>query len=120
MTPLPAGASQTISGDLIAEFVPGTGSIAISASPFGALDAPALLAQLERYPYGCSEQTVSVAMPLLYANRLASIAHLDIDPDLDGRISRQSIASSAAKARAARSACGAPTATLTIPGSTPS
>jgi alpha-2-macroglobulin len=88
VTPLPGGASQTISGDLIAEFVPGTGSIAISASPFGALDAPALLAQLERYPYGCSEQTVSVAMPLLYASRLASIAHLDIDPDLDGRISR--------------------------------
>ena len=45
---------------------------------------------LQRYPYGCSEQTVSVAMPLLYANRLASIEHLDIDPDLDGRI-RQAI-----------------------------
>ncbi|HEY1454681.1 MAG TPA: alpha-2-macroglobulin [Roseiarcus sp.] len=88
--PLPAGATATISGDLIAEFIPGTGSIAISASPFGALDAPALLAQLQRYPYGCSEQTVSVAMPLLYVNRLASIEHLDIDPDLDGRI-RQAI-----------------------------
>jgi alpha-2-macroglobulin len=88
--PLPAGATATISGDLIAEFIPGTGSIAISASPFGALDAPALLAQLQRYPYGCSEQTVSVAMPLLYVNRLASIEHLGIDPDLDGRI-RQAI-----------------------------
>ncbi len=88
--PLPGGASATISGDLIADFVPGTGSIAISASPFGALDAPALLLALQRYPYGCSEQTVSVAMPLLYVNRLASIAHLDLDPDLDGRI-RQAI-----------------------------
>ncbi len=88
--PLPGGATETISGDLIADFIPGTGSIAISASPFGALDAPALLAQLLRYPYGCSEQTVSVAMPLLYANRLASIEHLDIDPDLDGRV-RQAI-----------------------------
>ena len=46
--------------------------------------------RLERYPYGCSEQTVSRAMPLLYANRLASIEHLAIDPDLDGRI-KQSI-----------------------------
>ncbi len=55
---------------------------------FGALDPPALLLALERYPYGCSEQTVSVAMPLLYANRLASIEDLGIDPDLDGRISR--------------------------------
>ena len=88
MTPLPGGASQTISGDLLADFIPGTGSIAISASPFGALDAPALLAALQRYPYGCSEQTVSVAMPLLYVNRLASIEHLGVDPDLDGRINQ--------------------------------
>ena len=55
-------------------------------SPFGALDAPALLQALERYPYGCSEQTVSRAMPLLYANRLAALEHLAIDPDLDGRV----------------------------------
>ncbi len=87
---LPAGATATISGDLVADFMPGTGSIAISASPFGALDAPSLLAKLQRYPYGCSEQTVSIAMPLLYVNRLASIEHLDIDPDVDGRI-RQAI-----------------------------
>jgi alpha-2-macroglobulin len=88
VTPLPGGASQTISGDLLSDFIPGTGSIAISASPFGALDAPALLAALQRYPYGCSEQTVSVALPLLYVNRLASIEHLGVDPDLDGRINR--------------------------------
>jgi hypothetical protein len=87
---LPASASETISSDLLAHFIPGTGSISLSASPFGAIDAPALLQSLERYPYGCSEQTVSRAMPLLYANRLASIEHLAIDPDLDGRI-RQSI-----------------------------
>ena len=88
VTPLPGGGSQTISGDLLADFIPGTGSIAISASPFGALDAPALLAALQRYPYGCSEQTVSIAMPLLYVNRLASIEHLGVDPDLDGRINQ--------------------------------
>jgi hypothetical protein len=83
---LPPGASKTISDDLIADFVPGTGSVSVAASPFGALDAPALLQALERYPYGCSEQTVSRAMPLLYANRLAALEHLAIDPDLDGRV----------------------------------
>ncbi len=88
VTPLPGGASQTISGNLLDDFIPGTGSIAISASPFGALDAPALLAALQRYPYGCSEQTVSIAMPLLYLNRLASIEHLGVDPDIDGRINQ--------------------------------
>src|SRR5271165_1854622 len=86
--PLPGGSAQTISGDQLKEFIPDTGAIAISASPFGALDAPALLQALGRYPYGCSEQTVSIAMPLLYVNRLASIEDLGIDPDLDGRIRR--------------------------------
>ena len=86
VTPFAAGATQTISGDLLADFIPGSGAIAVSASTFGALDAPALLAALDRYPYGCSEQTVSRALPLLYANRLASIENLDIDPDLDGRV----------------------------------
>src|SRR6202044_1052605 len=87
-TPLPGGARQTISGDLLADFIPGTGSIAISASPFGALDAPALLAALQRYPYGCSEQTVRVARPLLYVNRRPRIEHLGVGPDPDGRINQ--------------------------------
>ena len=84
--PLATDASETISADLIADFVPGTGSISVAASPFGALDAAAVLQALDRYPYGCSEQTVSRAMPLLYANRLASLEQLGIDPDLDGRV----------------------------------
>jgi uncharacterized protein YfaS (alpha-2-macroglobulin family) len=83
---LDPGASETISDNLLADFIPGTGSVSVSISPFGALDAPALLAALDRYPYGCSEQTVSRAMPLLYANNIASAEHLAIDPDLDGRI----------------------------------
>jgi uncharacterized protein YfaS (alpha-2-macroglobulin family) len=86
VTPLAAGATETISSDLLADFLPGAGAIAVAASPFGTLDAAALLAALDRYPYGCSEQTVSQALPLLYANRLASIENLDIDPDLDGRV----------------------------------
>ena len=83
---LDAGASLDIADKLVADFIPGTGSIALTASPFGALDAPALLAALDRYPYGCSEQTVSRAMPLLYANKLASVEHLALDPDLDKRV----------------------------------
>ena len=85
-----AARAQTISDDLLADFIPGTGSVSVSVSPFGALDAPALLEALDRYPYGCSEQTVSRAMPLLYANSLASVENLGVDPDLDGRI-RQAI-----------------------------
>ena len=83
---LAPGASEAISDKLLADFIPGTGSVSVSISPFGALDAPALLAELDRYPYGCSEQTVSRAMPLLYANNLATAEHMAVDPDLDGRV----------------------------------
>ena len=84
--PFAPGSSETISDDLIADLVPGTGSVAVSASPFGALDAPGLLNALDRYPYGCSEQTVSRAMPLLYVNQLASLENLGVDPKLDDRV----------------------------------
>jgi uncharacterized protein YfaS (alpha-2-macroglobulin family) len=83
---LAAGATATLSDSELKPFVPGTGSLSVSASPFGAIDAPAVLAALDRYPYGCSEQTVSRALPLLYVNRLASAEHLALDPDVDGRI----------------------------------
>jgi uncharacterized protein YfaS (alpha-2-macroglobulin family) len=83
---LAGGASQTISNDLLADFVPGSGSVSVAVSPFGALDAPAVLQALDRYPYGCSEQLVSRAMPLLYYNRLASLENLGVDVDVDKRV----------------------------------
>lgn len=78
--------SLTVSNDLLADLVPGTGSVALSVGPSTALDVAALLAALDRYPFGCSEQTVSRALPLLYVNELASEAHLALDTALDQRI----------------------------------
>ncbi len=82
----PRTGSVTISPDLLADFVPGSGSVAIAIAPSSAIDVPALLAELDRYPYGCSEQITSRAMPLLYANELAKAVAMPIDPALDGRI----------------------------------
>jgi uncharacterized protein YfaS (alpha-2-macroglobulin family) len=39
----------------------------ISYSPFRGFDPAPIAAALSRYPYGCSEQLVSTALPLLYA-----------------------------------------------------
>ena len=47
---------------------------------------PALLQALDRYPYGCSEQMVSRAMPLLYVNRLAARDRLALDDGVDDRV----------------------------------
>lgn len=45
----------------------------VSASFSPGLDSRPLLASLQRYPYGCTEQTVSVAMPLLLSENLGNI-----------------------------------------------
>ncbi|WP_298967050.1 alpha-2-macroglobulin [uncultured Methylobacterium sp.] len=84
--PLAAGASMTLSGDLLAEMIPGTGSLSVAVSTLGGIDVPALLQALDRYPYGCTEQTVSRAMPLLYVNGLAALDRLEIDRTVDERI----------------------------------
>jgi hypothetical protein len=45
-----------------------------------------LLSALDRYPFGCTEQIASRALPLLYVNDLASAAHLALDAAVDQRI----------------------------------
>ncbi|MBI4273664.1 MAG: alpha-2-macroglobulin family protein [Rhizobiales bacterium] len=80
------GESLTLSGDLFADLVPGSGSVAISVGPSIALDAATLLKALDRYPFGCAEQITSRALPLLYVNDLASEAHLALDVAVDQRI----------------------------------
>jgi uncharacterized protein YfaS (alpha-2-macroglobulin family) len=84
--PLAKGESLTLSRDLFADLVPGTGRVAVSVGISTALDAAALLAALDRYPFGCSEQIASRAMPLLYVNELAGEEHLALDTAADARI----------------------------------
>lgn len=67
---LEPGRSLTLGPALASEFLPGTARLTLGLSTVPALDVPGLLAELERYPYGCAEQTVSRALPLLAAARL--------------------------------------------------
>jgi uncharacterized protein YfaS (alpha-2-macroglobulin family) len=78
--------SLTVSSDMFSDLVPGTGAVALSVGASTALDAATLLKALDRYPFGCSEQIVSRALPLLYVNELASAAHLALDGAIDQRI----------------------------------
>jgi hypothetical protein len=84
--PLAQGESLTLSSDLFADLVPGTGSVSISVGSSAALDAASLLAALDRYPYRCSEQITSRALPLLYANEFAGDTHVASDTIADQRI----------------------------------
>jgi uncharacterized protein YfaS (alpha-2-macroglobulin family) len=54
----------------------GTVSMTVSYSPFRGFDPAPIAEHLSRYPYGCTEQLISVAYPLIYA------ADLTTDPKL--------------------------------------
>ncbi|BBF93594.1 alpha-2-macroglobulin family protein [Blastochloris tepida] len=84
--PLEPGQTLEVTADLGADLVPGTGVVSVAALPLAALDVPALLKALDRYPYGCSEQIVSRALPLLYVSRLEKTEGLALDGDSDARI----------------------------------
>jgi uncharacterized protein YfaS (alpha-2-macroglobulin family) len=43
----------------------------MAVGPLAFLDAPGLLEALDRYPYGCTEQITSRALPLLYLDEVA-------------------------------------------------
>ena len=83
---LAKGETLTLSNDLFADFVPGTGRIGLSIAVSTSLDAATLLNALDRYPFGCSEQITSRAMAMLYVNELATQAQLAPDGELDQRI----------------------------------
>jgi alpha-2-macroglobulin len=82
--PINPGASWRTPGNALARFR-ADGRALISFSSLAGLDPAPLLDELYRYPYGCTEQLVSVAMPLLYYNTLAS----ESDRDADARIARR-------------------------------
>ncbi|MCJ2012573.1 alpha-2-macroglobulin family protein [Methylobacterium sp. J-076] len=88
---LAPGESLTLTPDLLDDVIPGTGQVSLSATTLPGIDVPALLQALDRYPYGCSEQVVSRALPLLAANRLAGLDRPAPDADADARV-REAIA----------------------------
>ncbi len=70
------GGRVVLNTDMLAGLRPETASLSLSISRLGQLDLPGLLAGLERYPYGCSEQITSRALPLLYLGDIAKRASL--------------------------------------------
>jgi uncharacterized protein YfaS (alpha-2-macroglobulin family) len=52
------------------DFIPGTEQAAVTLSPMPSLQLPRALDYLERYPYGCCEQTISTCFPLLYLSEI--------------------------------------------------
>jgi len=83
---LKPGASLTINKDLLADSVLPGASVSVNVTRSAAFDIPAMLMTLDRYPFGCAEQTTSRAMPLLYLGELAKQAGLEDDADVKKRV----------------------------------
>jgi alpha-2-macroglobulin len=80
------GGSVKIDRELLSASILDGSSVSIGVSRNTAFDVPAMLMTLDRYPYGCAEQTTSRALPLLYVSELAKGAGLAEDPALKERI----------------------------------
>lgn len=83
---LPSGGEVVLGKELLDPFMPGTGAVALSVSRWQGLDVPGLLRWLDRFPFGCLEQTTSRAMPLLYFNDMALLVGKAQDRGIEGRI----------------------------------
>jgi uncharacterized protein YfaS (alpha-2-macroglobulin family) len=74
---LQPGERVTLDDGAAGEFLPGTAEALLSVSPRPDWDVPGLLRALDRYAYGCLEQTTSRALPLLYVEDVARLWHAD-------------------------------------------
>ncbi len=87
--PLKPGESLQLSDAPLARFMAPTGEMYASFSSLPNLDVPALLRQLDRYPYGCIEQTTSRALPLLYLSDVAKLWGAPTgDAGVNGRVQK--------------------------------
>ncbi|MEL7091025.1 MAG: alpha-2-macroglobulin family protein [Pseudomonadota bacterium] len=83
---LAAGQTLTLDDNVFAGLRAGA-TATVSAGPLSRFDVPGLLRQLDRYPYGCTEQITSAALPLLHVADLAQgVGLTDLDQRIDSAI----------------------------------
>ncbi len=66
------GGELVIDANIFAGLAPGSARATLSIGPLARFDAPGLLTALDAYPYGCTEQITSKALPLLYFDQVAA------------------------------------------------
>ncbi|MFC6655847.1 MG2 domain-containing protein [Roseibium salinum] len=83
---LASGDSLTLGADSFDGLRTDTVDVTLTAGGAANIDIAGLLAALDRYPYGCTEQTTSRALPLLYLSEVAEAAGLGSDSAIRERV----------------------------------
>ncbi len=83
-----AGGTLTVDAGTFDGFRTGTGRATLALGPLARFDVPGLLRDLDRYPYGCTEQTTSRAFPLLYFNDVAAAMGIGETEDIAERVAK--------------------------------
>jgi uncharacterized protein YfaS (alpha-2-macroglobulin family) len=74
---LAPGETYALNPSRLDGFIPESTDVTLAVSNLPGLDAQTYINALSVYPYGCTEQTTSRAMPLLYVSELGGIAGLE-------------------------------------------
>ncbi|WP_417255083.1 alpha-2-macroglobulin family protein [Celeribacter sp.] len=69
---LAAGDTFSLTSDVFTNLRAGTASAVVSAGPLAQLHVPEMMHTLDIYPYACTEQLTSRALPLLYFGEVAN------------------------------------------------
>ncbi|MBB3999269.1 alpha-2-macroglobulin family protein [Aureimonas pseudogalii] len=81
-----AGGTLELGPDVLADFQKDTGRATLSVTRFGGFDVAGVVAALDLYPYGCTEQLTSRALPLLYLDQTVLAAGLPGTQDVAERV----------------------------------
>ncbi|HEY5597549.1 MAG TPA: alpha-2-macroglobulin family protein, partial [Kiloniellales bacterium] len=82
------GGSVTLDKDFLAGFEAAGTKLTAAVSRAAGLDVASLLVQLDRYPYGCAEQTTSKAFPLLYLSEVATAMGLGDEAGIRDKVQK--------------------------------
>ncbi|MEI6799896.1 MAG: alpha-2-macroglobulin family protein, partial [Pseudomonadota bacterium] len=85
---LAKGQSFTFDSNVFAGLSPTSAKAVMAIGPIARLNAPGVMAALDAYPYGCTEQITSKAMPLLYFDQVAQALDLPGAQDIQGRVTQ--------------------------------
>lgn len=82
------GGELKLTNDLFANLKPASGRATLMVGTVAGIDLPGLVHQLDKYPYGCSEQLTSRALPLVYLDDVILAAGLDGEEPVRDRVQK--------------------------------